>query len=248
VTGPQPRVGALAPKLDELMDAELMVPIRSSSGDLPDASRLDVDAFRHGTDDEGERFIAAFTSPDVLREFGPPGSDHVRMPARDLFERADSASERVVVDPGAPTQIEIATGVLPFLAAGIDPNRPDAMRARRPLGEMPPLEAPEEIPQPFGRELRAALEDLPQVSRAWLLRGGTAWTAGIQLVADAELGDFDAVRNRLHAVATEHLGSRRLLAVTDLRAPALREVYDATAAPFYVRREEHKGLLGRLFG
>jgi hypothetical protein len=49
-------------------------------------------------------------------------------------------------------------------------------------------------------------------------------------------------------VATEHLGSRRLLAVTDLRAPALREMYDGTAAPFYVRAGERKGILGRLFG
>jgi hypothetical protein len=56
------------------------------------------------------------------------------------------------------------------------------------------------------------------------------------------------VRNRLHAVATEHLGSRRLLAVTDLRAPALLATYDATAAPFYVRKSDHKGLLGRFFG
>jgi hypothetical protein len=172
----------------------------------------------------------------------------VRLPARDVFERADAAQERVVIDPGAPTQVDIAAGVLPFLAAGIDPNRPDALRARHPLGDMPPLEVPEQVPDPFGRELRAALEDLPQVARAWLLRAGTAWTAGIQMVPDAVLGDFDAVRNRLHAVATEHLGSRRLLAVTDLRAPALLATYDATAAPFYVRRDEHKGILGRLFG
>jgi len=67
-------------------------------------------------------------------------------------------------------------------------------------------------------------------------------------VPDAVLGDFDAVRNRLHAVATEHLGSRRHLAVTDLRAPALRDEYDATAAPFFVRRAPGKSLLGRLFG
>jgi hypothetical protein len=240
--------GELAPRLDELIDAELLVPIRSSSGEMPDAARLGIEAFRHGTDDAGERFIAAFTGPDVLNEFGPPGSDHVRLPARDLFERADAAHERVVVDPGAPTQVEIATGVLPFLAAGIDPNRPDALRARRPLGGLSTLEVPEQIPDPFGRELRSALAELPQVERAWLLRAGTAWTAGIQLGADAVLGDFDAVRNRLHAVATEHLGSRRLLAVTDVRAPALREVYDATAAPFYIRHDEQKGLLSRLFG
>lgn len=247
MTVDEPRPGELAPRLDVLIDADLLVPIRSSSGEMPDASRLDTDAFRHGTDEEGERFIAAFTAPDTLADYGPPGSDHVRMPARDLFERADAAHQRVVVDPGAPTQVEIATGVLPFLAAGIDPNRPDAMRARRPLGELGVLEAPEQVPDPFGHELRSALEDLPQVERAWLLRAGTAWTAGIQMAPDAVLGDFDAVRNRLHAVATEHLGSRRLLAVTDLRASALREMYDATAAPFFVRRGG-KGILGRIFG
>ena len=236
------------PRLDELIDADLLVPIRSSSGEMPDASALGADAFRHGTDDTGERFIAAFTAPEVLTEFGPPGSDHVRMAARDLFERAEAAEERVVIDPGAATQVDIAVGVLPFLAAGIDPNRPDALRARRPLGGLATLEAPEQVPDPFGRELRAALEDLSQVERAWLLRAGTSWTAGIQLAPDAVLGDFDAVRNRLHAVATEHLGSRRLLAVTDLRAQALREMYDATAAPFYVRRGDQKGILSRIFG
>lgn len=236
------------PRLDALIDADLLVPIRSSSGETPEASALPVDAYRHGTDDAGERFIAAFTAPEVLAEFGPPGSDHVRMAARDLFERADAAQERVVIDPGAATQVEVAVGVLPFLAAGIDPNRPDALRARRPLGSLATLEAPEQVPDPFGRELRSALDDLAQVERAWLLRAGTAWTAGIQMVPDAVLGDFDAVRNRLHAVATEHLGSRRLLAVTDLRAPALREMYDATAAPFYVRRGDQKGLLSRIFG
>ena len=240
--------GSRAPRLDALIDADLLVPIRSSSGEAPDAERIDTDAFRHGTDADGERFLAAFTAPDVLREYGPPGSDHVRIAARDLFDRADRAGERVVIDPGAPSQVELAAGVLPFLAAGIDPNRPDALRARRPLGDLPPLEVPEQVPDPFGRELRAALADLPRVERAWLLRAGTAWSAGIQLDGDAELGDFDAVRNRLHAIATEHLGSRRLLAVTDLRAPVLRELYDSTAAPFYVRRGEQKGILSRIFG
>jgi hypothetical protein len=240
--------GHHAPRLEALIDAELVVPIRSSSGAAPDPELLDAGAFRHGTDDAGERFIAAFSSPSALVEFGPPGSDSIRMRARDLFERADAVQERVVVDPGAPTQIEVAVGVLPFLAAGIDPNRPDALRARRPLGDLPALEVPEQVPEPFGRELLAALEDLPQVERAWLLRAGTAWTAGVQLGSGALLADFDAVRNRLHAVATEHLGSRRLLAVTDLRAPVLREMYDATAAPFFVRRRGREGLLGRIFG
>lgn len=245
MTGPE---SDEAPRLDELIDAELLVPIRSSSGEAPDPARIGLDALRHATDDDGGRFIAAFTSQATLGEYGPPGSDHVRMPARDLFERADEGQERVVIDPGAPSQVDVAVGVLPFLAAGIDPNRPDALRARRPLGELPTLEAPEQVPEPFGRELRSALEDLAQVERAWLLRAGTGWTAGIQLAPDAVLGDFDAVRNRLHAVATEHLGSRRMLAVTDLRVPALRDMYDATAAPFYVRRQEHKGFLSKIFG
>jgi hypothetical protein len=230
------------------MDADLLVPIRSSSGVAPDPERVGADAYRHGMDESGERFIAAFSSPEVLEQFGPPGSDHVRVPARELFERADVAHERVVVDPGAPTELAIAVGVLPFLAAGIDPNRPDALRARRPVGGVPALAVPDDVPEPFGSALRAALEDLHQVERAWLLRAGDAWTAGIQLVPDAVLGDFDAVRNRLHAVATEHLGSRRALAVTDLRAPSLREEYDATAAPFYVRQPEKRSLLTRLFG
>lgn len=234
--------------LDALIDADLVVPIRSSTGATPDHEMLEVSAFRHGTDDAGERFIAAFSSPAAMAEFGPPGSDSVHVPARLLFERADAAQERVVVDPGSSTQVEVAVGVLPFLAAGIDPNRPDALRARRPLGDLPALEVPDQVPDPFGRELLAALAELPQVERAWLLRAGTAWTAGVQLKPDALLADFDAVRNRLHAVATEHLGSRRLLAVTDLRAPALRDMYDATAAPFYVRHDEHRSLLSRLLG
>lgn len=246
--GPRDETPALATTLDDLIDAELMVPIRSSTGQSPDPALVEHDAFRHGTDDAGERFIAAFSSPASFAEFGPPDSDSVRLPARDLFERADSAQQRVVVDPGAPTQIEVAVGVLPFLAAGIDPNRPDALRARRPLGDLPTLEVPEQVPEPFGRELLAALADLPSVQRAWLLRAGTAWTAGVQLHPDALLADFDAVRNRLHELATVHLGSRRLLAVTDVRAPTLREMYDATAAPFYVRSEERRGLLSRLFG
>lgn len=244
----EPRPGEMAPNLEELIDADLVVPIRSSTGENPNPELLESDAFRHGTDDAGERFIAAFSSPSALVDFGPPGSDSIRMPARDLFERADAVQERVVVDPGAPTQIEIAVGVLPFLAAGIDPNRPDALRARRPLGDLPALELPDQVPEPFGRELRAALSELPHVERAWLLRAGTAWTAGVQLHPGALLADFDAVRNRLHAVATEHLGSRRLLAVTDLRAPVLRDMYDATAAPFYARHEERKGIFSRLFG
>lgn len=245
----EPGVGDIAPRPEALADAELLVPLRSSSGEAPDPGDVPIEAFRHGTDDAGGRFLAAFSTPEAFAEFGPPGSDHVRLRGRDLFARADEAQVRVVVDPGAPTQLEISSGVLPFLASGIDPNRPDALRARRPLGDAPRLEPPGNVPDGFGGALRFALEALPHVERAWLLREGDAWTAGVQLSPQADLGDFDAVRNRLHAVATEQLGSRRLLAVTDLRAPSLRETYDATAAPFYIRREAApRGFLARLLG
>ena len=241
--------GEDAPRLDTLIDAELLVPIRSSSGEAPDAERLSPDAYRHGTDDAGERFIAAFTALDVMAEHGPPGSDHVRLPARDLFERADAAQERVVIDPGAPTQVEIAVGVLPFLAAGIDPTTPEAMRARRPHGELPPLEIPSEVPQPFGAELHRELSALPQVERAWLLRAGSGWTVGVLLGPEADLAAFDEVRNRLHTLAGEHLGGRRELAVTDIGAAPVREAYESVSGAWYVKEpDKPKGFLNRLFG
>lgn len=248
MTERQPGVGDLSPRPEELVDATLLVPVRSSSGREPDPEALATDAFRHGTDENGERFLAAFSTPQTFAEFGPPASDHVRILGRDLFSRADDAHARVVVDPGAPTQIEIAGGLLPFLASGIDPNRPDALRARRPVGDLPSLEPPGDVPEALTDELRSALEQLPQVERAWLLRAGEGWTAGVQMTPEAVLSDFDAVRNRLHSIASEQLGSRRLLAVTDLRAPSLRETYDGTAAPFYVRQPPRRGFLSRLAG
>jgi hypothetical protein len=95
--------------------------------------------------------------------------------------------------------------------------------------------------------MRAALAELPAVERAWLLRVGTAWTAGVELDPAAPLSEFDAVRNRLHALASEHLGSRRNLIVTDLRAANLRARYESTAAPFY-QPPAPKGFLSRLLG
>jgi hypothetical protein len=123
------------------------------------------------------------------------------------------------------------------------------MRARRPFGELPPLEAPTEVPQPFGTELQRALAELPQVARAWLLRAGSGWTVGIPMVPDADRAAFDEVRNRRHAVAAEHLGGRRELAVTDLGAASVREAYESIAGPWFVQApEKPKGILGRLFG
>lgn len=224
------------------------MPVRSSSGQAADPGALGVEELRHGTDEEGERFLAAFTTAQSFTEFGPPASDHVRMLGRDLFTRAHAADTRVVVDPGASTQVEIPQALVPFLVAGIDPNSPDALRARTAHGELASLRPPGEIPEPFGAELRRVLGGLSQVERAWLLRTGEGWTVGVQLVPEAMLDDFDAVRNRLHALATERLGSRRLLAVTDLRAQAVRDAYDSTAAPFYLRRDRSKGFLSRLLG
>ena len=37
------RAGELAPRLDALIDAELLVPIRSSSGSAPDPGLVDAD-------------------------------------------------------------------------------------------------------------------------------------------------------------------------------------------------------------
>ena len=176
----------MAPRLDALIDVELLVPdplVIGRGARLRSGSRPTPTGTAPTTPASGSSPPSPLGRPG--RASARPAATTSGMPARDLFERADAAQERVVVDPGAPTQVEIAVGVLPFLAAGIDPNRPDALRARRPLGELPALEAPEQMPEPFGRELLAALEDLPQVERAWLLRAGTAWTAGVQLAPDA---------------------------------------------------------------
>lgn len=234
-------------ELAQLLRGELLVPIRSSSGEAPDPARVPLEGMRHANDDAG-RFLAAFSSQARLLEFGPPGSDAVTLPARELFDRAQAAGERVVIDPHSDAEFEVPATLLPFLAAGIDLASPDALRARRPIGLLPELAAPGEIPQPLGGELHAALETLPQVERAWLLRAADRLTVGVQLSEDADLGAFDAVRNRLHALAQQHLDSHRDLVVTDLRAPAIRDQYDAAAAPFYVRRVARRGLLGKLFG
>jgi len=236
------------PGLGELLEMSLVVPIRSSTGQEVDPVRVPVESMRHGSDEAG-RFLAAYTSPEAFREFGPPGSDAIELPAREVFARAEAAGERVVIDPGAAAQIEVPASVLPFLAAGIDPTTPEAMRARRPYGELPPLEAPNDVPQPFGGELQRELAELPQVDRAWVLRAGTGWTVGILLVEGAHLASFDEVRNRLHALANEHLAGHRDLAVTDLSATPVREAYESVAGPWYVRiPEKPKGIMGRLFG
>lgn len=234
--------------LSDLLSLTLIVPIRSSSGQAVDPARVPIEGIRHGEDESG-RFLAAYTTPQRYFQFGPSTSDAVELPARELFMRAESAAERVVIDPGSPAQIEVPAAVLPFLAAGIDPTTPEAMRARRPFGELPPLEAPAEVPEPFGSTLRAELEQLSQVEAAWLLRAGSGWTLGIMLADSAELAQFDEVRNRAHAVATEHLGTRRALAVTDLQAQPVREAYETVSGPWYTKRSEKpKGIVARLFG
>ncbi len=236
------------PRLGDLLTATFLVPVRSSVGEPLDSARVPDEALRHGSDETGP-FLAAYTTAELIDQFGPPGSDRVEIPARELFARAEGGSERVIIDPGSPAQVEVPAAVLPFLAAGIDPTSPEAMAARRPHGELPPLEPPADIPDAFGAALRTTLAELPQVVRAWLLRAGRAWTMGVEMVDSATLLDYDEVRNRLHALATEHLGSRRDLIVTDLRAASVREAYDAVAAPFYVVAAKPKaGFLSKLLG
>jgi len=229
-----------------LLESELLIPIRSSTGESPDTERVTLESLRHGTDQQG-RFLAAFTDREALSVLGPAGSDAIALTGRELFERAERADERVVVNPGSPDQVEVPAGVLPFLLAGIDLTTPDALRARRPLGGMPPLEVPASVPEPFGAEMQAALAELPAVEKAWLLRVGTAWTVGVQLDQRAPLAEFDAIRNRLHALASEHLGSRRDLIVTDLRSPTLRAHYETTAPAFY-EPAAPRSFLSRLLG
>lgn len=232
--------------LGELLSLTLIVPIRSTSGEpVDDPERVPVEGMRHGTDAEG-RFLAAYTTPERYFEFGPPGSDAVELAARVLFQRAEAAGERVLIDPRTPAELEVPAALMPFLAAGIDPTSPEAMRSRRPYGELPPLEQPAEIPEPFGSTLRQELIELPQVEAAWLLRAGSGWTLGVLMAEGTDLPHFDEVRNRVHAVATEHLGSRRELAVTDLGAQPVRDAYEAAGGPWYERPpEKSKGLLNR---
>jgi hypothetical protein len=237
---------ATEPGLAELIAMDLVVPIRASGSGVRDASRVPSEGLRHGQDSRGS-FLAAVTSHDSFAMYGPPGSDSITLSARALFERADQAGERVIIDPGSTAQVDVAAGVLPFLIAGIDPATPDALRARRPLGALPQLEAPASIPEPFGTELQTALTELTEVQRAWLLRAGSGWTVGVLLADEAPLSEFDAVRNRLHALAAEHLGSRRELIVTDLRGRALRERYAALGKPIYELKGE-QGFLDRIFG
>ena len=229
--------------LRHLLVRDVVVPVRSSGGSRLEPTDVSLDEMRHGTDDRG-RFLAAYSDAHQLARYGPPNSDWITMPAQDLLDAADRGDERVVLDPGSPEQREVPVGV----ATGAPPpersvTRPSIVAPPAP----PPLAAPGDVPEGLATALRAALEQLPQVERAWLVRRGDGWTIGVQQERSAALSAFDEVRNRLHAVGTEQLGTRRLLAVTDLRAPSLRAQYEALAAPLY-ERGARKGLLGRLFG
>lgn len=250
----------------DLLGRELIVPVRSSEGRELEAIRVPIDELRHGRDERGP-FLAAYTDPALFETYGPPRSDWIRLPARELASRADGAAERVILDPGAPGERELPGEALTALAAGAVPGglvrrtiasaeeprsygtaaRPAPPPVTRPGQPLPELAPPGEIPSAFGEALSVALEDLPQVARAWLLRRGEGWTIGIEQVRQAALADFDEVRNKLHAVATEQLGTRRLLAVTDLRAPSLRDHYASMAEPFFERRDR-AGFLSRIFG
>ena len=237
------------PGLGELLEMSLVVPIRSSTGQavdpLPRTGRLDAPRRRRGRPLPGGLHLARIPSASSARRAATRSSCRPATSSREPRRPASGWSSI----PAAPAQIEVPAAVLPFLAAGIDPTTPEAMRARRPYGELPPLEAPNEVPQPFGGELQRELAELPQVDRAWVLRAGTGWTVGIVLADGADLASFDEVRNRLHGLANEHLAGHRDLAVTDLSAAAVREAYESVAGPWYVRPpEKPKGIMGRLFG
>ena len=241
-------------RLDELLGTELLVPVRSSGGRELDAAGVPLDEMRHGSDQAG-RFLAAYTDESLFREYGPAGSDLIRVWGRELIKMAAAAGERILVDPGAPEQRELPAELVARTAAAADasprltgPGAPGTTAAgfRRPPPP-PELSPPGDVPATLPSALRSSLEQLPQVERAWLLRRGEGWNIGIQQSRDATLSDFDEVRNRLHAVGTQQLGTRRLLAVTDLRAPSLRRQYAAMAPPFY-ERAGRRGLLDRLFG
>ena len=232
------------------LPGELIVPVRSSGGRLLTGENVPLDEMRHGSDDRG-RFLGAYTERILFAEHGPPGSDWILVPAEELVARATDAGERIVLDPGAPGQRELGEplGAAAGESAGAMPSarraapRPSVI-VREPLAD---LRAPGDVPRPLADALRRSLDELPQVERAWLLQRNAGWTIGILQRRDATLSDFDEVRNRLHAVATEQLGTRRLLAVTDLRAPSVRQQYESLAPPFYERRGA-RGFLSRIFG
>lgn len=233
--------GGDAAFLRQLLGRELAVPVRSSTGRRLEATDLPLSAMRHGGDERGS-FLAAYSDPQRMARYGPPGSDWVLLSGRDFLEQARRAGERVVLDPGAPAQREVPLAIVASLTGS-------AAEAARQGAQPPPavLTDPGEVPDSLATALRATLEELPHVHRAWLLRRGEGWTIGVQPAPTSPLSDFDEVRNRLHAVATEQLGTRRLLAVTDLRAPSLRDQYHAVAPAFY-ERVKRSGLLDRLFG
>ena len=86
------------PGLGELLEMSLVVPIRSSTGQAVDPGRIPVESMRHGTDEDG-RFLAAYTSAEAYREFGPPGSDAIQLSARAKTSRAGSSIASL---PGGP--------------------------------------------------------------------------------------------------------------------------------------------------
>ena len=54
-----------APRLGDLIDATLLVPIRSSSGVAPAAARTPSAAFRHGTDASGPSTARMMSATEI---------------------------------------------------------------------------------------------------------------------------------------------------------------------------------------
>ena len=89
------------------------------------------------------------------------------------------------------------------------------------------------------------------------------WSVGVPLAVQARANALYDEGNQLfvqqaHAPALEkykqalalwdHPLIRFNLAVTDLRAPSLRDRYDSVAAPYFVRKPRKGGLFSRLLG
>ena len=82
-----------------------------------------------------------------------------------------------------------------------------------------------------------------------LSMSGEMGTAARAAAAEAErLATVVGVPVETHDERLTTVTAERALMEADLRAPDLREAYEATAEPFYTHAPEKRGLLSRLFG
>ena len=119
-----------------------------------------------------------------------------------------------------------------------------------PLGAMPPLEAPDERPRAVRpRELRAALSG-PPTGRARLAAARRRRVDG-RHPAGSRRGARRLRRGPQPSPRGGHRASRLAAGAggdRPSRARRCARMYDATAAPFYIRPGTQRGILGRIFG